>query len=241
MTSKEIDAQPTARPGSRASAVLAGGASAAHPVRIVVDVHEAKSGIAEGLVAFGVTVRVARLEVGDYFIGPSCIVERKRVRDLHASVLRGRFWPQILAVGRSCRHPYLLIEGTDIDRGPLHPASVRSLCLAVIEQGIPVLRSYQQRDSAIWLYRLALRRQRRGLPRDRPPYAQRPKRRVDATVGEALLSSVPGISTKMARALLARFGTVADVVAAGPTAWLEVPGFGPTRVRSLEEALAAER
>jgi ERCC4-type nuclease len=58
---------------------------------------------------------------------------------------------------------------------------------------------------------------------------------------EALLAAVPGISAVGARALLARFGSVAGVVAAGREAWLEVPGIGPERARALEEALIARR
>jgi len=56
-------------------------------------------------------------------------------------------------------------------------------------------------------------------------------------VAEALLASVPGISTTGARALLERFGTVAAVVAASPEEWLAVPGIGRERARALAESL----
>jgi DNA excision repair protein ERCC-4 len=227
-------------PGARASRTFAQPSDEpSRAVKIVVDVHEQRSGILEGLEALGARVALARLPAGDYAVGRGIVVERKRVLNLHAAVLEGKFWPQLGRLRAGCRGAYLLIEGTDIDRGPLHPASVRSLCLAVIDQGVPVLRSYQQRDSAIWLYRLALRAHSTGRPPDRPPYAQRPVTRTAASAAEALLASIPGISTTSARALLARFGSVAGVVAAGPAGWLEVDGIGPTRVSSLEEALCA--
>ncbi|TMM02258.1 MAG: hypothetical protein E6G02_11500 [Actinobacteria bacterium] len=40
-----------------------------------------------------------------------------------------------------------------------------------------------------------------------------------------------------ARALLARFGSVAGVLSAGPEEWLEVPGIGPDRAKALAETL----
>ncbi len=53
-----------------------------------------------------------------------------------------------------------------------------------------------------------------------------------------MLAAVPGISTARARALLARFGNVANVVAAGEQAWCEVPGIGPTRAKALAKTFA---
>src|SRR5712691_910700 len=120
----------------------------ASAVRVVVDVHEAKSGIAEMLAEFGASVERASLPAGDYAVGAETLIERKRVLDLHAAVLKGRLWPQLGKLRAACAFPYLLLEGTDVDRGPLQPNAVRGACLAVIDQGIALLRSDHQRDSA---------------------------------------------------------------------------------------------
>ncbi len=226
-------------PGAKPSPAFArrSGEAAARPVNIVADVHEARSGIPEGLAALGASVRAANLRSGDYILSGGTVVERKRVMDLHTAVGNGRFWPQMLKLLDSAAHPYLLVEGTDIDRGPLHPASVRSILLAVMAKGVPVLRSYQQKDSAIWIYRLAVSRQRPRRRHDRPAYAQLPSRKRPVDSGEALLAAVPGVSVALARALLARFESVGALIEAGPDRWSEVPGIGPARVRSLEQAL----
>jgi ERCC4-type nuclease len=163
------------------------------------------------------------------------------VLDLHAAVLKGRLWPQLGELRAACAFPYLLIEGTDIDRGPLHHNAVRGACLAVIDQGIALLRSGYQRDSALWIYRLAVRCQETEPAAERPAYAQRPRPKPGDETAEAFLAAVPGISTGSARALLERFGSVADVVAAGPDEWLTVPGIGPERVRALQETLTLRR
>lgn len=209
----------------------------ATPVKIVVDVHERQSGIADTLAELGAEIEFASLPAGDYAVGADTIVERKRVLDLHAAVLKGRLWPQLGKLRAACAFPYLLVEGTDIDRGPLHHNAIRGVCLAVIDQGIALLRSGYQRDSALWIHRLAVRCQEIEPAADRPAYAQRPRPKPGQETAEALLSAVPGISTSSARALLARFGSIAAVVAADPAEWLEVPGIGPERARALAETL----
>ena len=163
------------------------------------------------------------------------------VLDLHAAVLKGRLWPQLGKLRAACAFPYLLVEGTDIDRGPLHHNAVRGACLAVIDQGIALLRSGYQRDSALWIHRLAVRCQEIEPAAERPAYAQRPRPKPGEETAEALLAAVPGISTTSARALLERFGSVAAVVAAAPADWLAVPGIGPERARALEETFTLRR
>ena len=142
----------------------------APPVRIIVDVHERQSGIADTLRELGAEVEIASLPAGDYAVGADTLVERKRVLDLHAAVLKGRLWPQLGKLRAACAYPYLLVEGTDIDRGPLHHNAVRGACLAVIDQGIALLRSGYQRDSALWIHRLAVRCQEIEPAADRPAY-----------------------------------------------------------------------
>lgn len=111
----------------------------------------------------------------------------------------------------------------------------------MIDQGIALLRSGYQRDSALWIRRLAVRCQQLEPAADRPAYSQRPKPKPGEETAEALLASVPGISTSSARALLERFGSVTAVVGADPADWLTVPGIGPERARALEETFNLHR
>ena len=176
--------------------------------RIIVDAGERPSGMAGALERLGAAVEVGRLAAGDYDVGGACVVERKTVLDLHGSILSGRFWPQMGALRACSPAPHLLIEGMGLDRGPLHPNAVRGACLAVTELGIVVIRAEGRDDSARWLHRLALRRNRDEPSRDRPAYAQRPKISDPRAAAEAALAAVPGISVVCARALLDRFGSV---------------------------------
>jgi ERCC4-type nuclease len=129
-----------------------------------------------------------------------------------------------------------LIEGDNLDNGPLSRDAIRGACLAIADLGVPVLRSLHPSDSAVWLYRLASRRQQ-SPRRQRPAYAQRPKAEAGPHVAEAMLASVPGISTVSARAILTRFGSAAAVFGAAPEDWQAVYGIGARKAQSLAEAL----
>jgi ERCC4-type nuclease len=204
--------------------------------QIVVDVFESRSGIVDMLRNRGFEVEIRRLPVADYDLAGGILVERKTIFDFQLSLERGRLWRQLGELRDRARLPYLLLEGRNLDRGPVSGSAVRGACLAVIGQGVPVIASTDSADSAIWLHLLALRGSGARLPRDRPAYAQRLKPRSDQ-IKEAMLAAVPGISTKAARALLAEFGSVQGVLSAGHKAWLTVPGIGRVRAEALQRAL----
>jgi ERCC4-type nuclease len=198
-------------------------------VRVVVDVHE-PAAVRSELIRVGAEVIVDRLSIGDYQTSEA-LVECKTVRDLHLRLAAGRLWGQLGRLRRSGLRPFLLVEGPALDAGPISPAAIRGALLAAGENGVTVVRSEAQGDSALWLYRIACRPTRPR--RDRPIYAQRPK----APSPEAMVAAIPGISTVTARNLLSHFGTVAAVVKATDAELKDVSGIGPIRARTIREAL----
>jgi ERCC4-type nuclease len=203
--------------------------------RIVVDWWERQSGMPEALAALGVDVVVSHLDAADYDLGGGVLVERKTVVDLHLSLQRGRLWRQLDELRLAARLPYLLAEGVSLDIGSLSRRAVRGVCLAVMGLGIPVIRTDDVGDSALWLSVLARRRNGRRPRRDRPVYAQKLK---PGRVPEAMLTAVPGISVRRARALLAEFGTISGVLAAGPAEWTRVDGIGVGVATALADAVS---
>jgi ERCC4-type nuclease len=205
-------------------------------VKILVEVHERSSGIAGRLQELGANVEVTALPIGDYLVANGVLVERKSVIDLHESVRQGRLWLQLGRLRRSASRPFLLVEGENLDAGPLTPASIRGVCLAVLEQRVSILWAADACDAAYWIYRLAIRSRATRAAARRPPADQRPNARP-RDVPAAVLAAVPGISVTLANALLERFGTVEAVVRAGPAAWSTVAGIGPTRAAAMAKAL----
>jgi len=204
---------------------------------VVVDVHEGRCAVPDALEGLGATLVWRALPVGDYVVGSQSIVERKAVADLHDALLKGRLWPQLYRLRTSVREPWLIVEGTSFDAGPAPPDAIRGALIAAAERGIRLLRSESAEDTARWLHRLATRRQRAGASKDRPAYAQRPAPSTEREVAEAMLAAIPGISTVSARALLDRFGSIAEVIAASPEALRDVPGIGSARANALRSSI----
>jgi ERCC4-type nuclease len=108
----------------------------AERVKIKVDIFERRSRIGDLLDSLGASIEVARLPVGDFDVGGNTLVERKSVLDFHGSLVRQRFWRQLDELQQGCRYPFLLVEGVDLDVGPVSPAAIRGTCIAALRQGI---------------------------------------------------------------------------------------------------------
>ena len=200
---------------------------------IVCDIRERVSTVPAWLRGLGVDVEWASLATADYAIGRTVLVERKSVLDLHGSIMRGRFWPQVGRLKVAVLQPYLLVEGRDLDAGPLSPNAIRGCLVAAADNGLRLLRSSDARDTALWLHRLAVRHGDQPPRIDKPAYAQRPKPPDPERTAEAILASVPGISTHLARELIARFGNLNGVLNATPQDWATVKGIGRRRANAL--------
>jgi DNA excision repair protein ERCC-4 len=199
---------------------------------VLVDHRERGSAIPEALVAAGLDVRMTDLPVGDYVLGPWLAVERKGPTDLGASIRDGRIFDQAVRLQSAFPQAVLLVEGEP--RGMSEDAWRGAVC-RLVEDGFTVLHSLDAEDSAQWIVRLA-KRARRATPTTRTDGPRRAPRHPSAQA-ELMLSAVPGISTAMARSLLAALGSVAAVAAAAPQDLRRHPGIGRVRAARLAEAL----
>jgi len=67
-------------------------------------------------------VRVDRLDVGDYCVDGSVVIERKTYLDFATSLADGRLFPQAAALARSPHRPIVLLEGSKPPKMPdVHP------------------------------------------------------------------------------------------------------------------------
>jgi DNA excision repair protein ERCC-4 len=199
---------------------------------VLVDHRERGSSIPEALVAAGLDVQLTDLPVGDYVLGHGLAVERKGPTDLGASIRDGRIFDQAVRLQSAFPQAVLLIEGE-----PRHIAedAWRGAVCRLVEDGFTVLHSLDAEDSAAWIVRLA-KRARRAAPSVRTEGPRRAPRHPSAQA-EVMLSIVPGISSSMARSLLAAFGSIEAVAAAPPSALRGHPGIGRVRAARLAEAL----
>jgi ERCC4-type nuclease len=199
---------------------------------VLVDHRERGSSIPDALVAAGLEVRLTDLPVGDYVLGLGLAVERKGPNDLGASIRDGRIFDQAVRLQSAFAQAVLMVEGEP--RGIAEDAWRGAVC-RLVEDGVTVLHSLDAEDSAAWIVRLA-KRARRAEPTTRTDGPRRAPRHPSAQA-EAMLSVVPGISTTMARSLLAAYGSLAAVAAAAPEGLRQHPGIGRVRAGRLAEAL----
>src|SRR3954470_3993752 len=199
---------------------------------VLVDHRERGSAIPEALVAAGLDVRLTDLPVGDYVLGHGLAVERKGPQDLGASIRDGRIFDQAVRLQSAFAQAVLLLE--DEPRGIAEDAWRGAVC-RLVEDGFTVLHSLDAEDSAAWIIRLAKRARRAGPTS--PITGPRRAPRHPSAQAEVMLSAVPGISSTMARSLLAAYGSLAAVAAAAPEGLRRHPGIGRVRAARIAEAL----
>ncbi len=113
-----------------------------------------------------------RLDVADFLCSTECAVERKRGDDLVSSIKDGRFRDELTRLTETFEKPVLIIEdlGRAFIMGNFSPASVYgALGSAALRFGIPVIPTRNSDDTALLLYRLAVREQveRKNAPEAR--------------------------------------------------------------------------
>lgn len=213
--------------------------AASNVPEVVVDTREFQSPLARRLLEDGVRVKAERLDVGDYRIGETLVVERKTVDDLAASIVDGRFFdqvPRLGAVGRGL----LLVEGdldgqTRLSRNALAGAAAS----AYVEHGVGLVVVPDAHTASDFVAALARRRRRMG-EEPKVPARPSPKRADEAAVARHLFEGLPGVGPVLADRLRERFGSMARLVAVSAEELAAVDGVGTNRARAIQAALRGE-
>ena len=205
------------------------------PLVVIADHREIPSGVPPALEKLGVRVELATLPAGDYVVRTQTKIERKTVRDLHSAVASSRFWQQLNRLRASAQYPIVVVEGQNLDAGPLSKSGVRGALVALGDRGIPVIRSTGPDDTALWIRSIALSRTPRKRVWVRPPY-RRPTGARDG-IEVSMLCAIPLVTLPAARALVARFGSIRSIAQATPAELRAVPGIGPRRADAVHRAL----
>lgn len=102
-------------------------------------------------------VRMDRLATGDYLVNGEVLVERKTIRDLVASLVDGRLFPQMARLAHSPYRPLLLLEGPTPSSMPdVHDHSVEGALVSIAAiWRVPVVYSSDSEQSARMLRFLA--------------------------------------------------------------------------------------
>ena len=203
--------------------------------RIAIDDRERGSGVIEALRTHpNVELTVRRLELGDYLIDRTLVVERKTLSDFALSVVDGRLFAQASRLARTDRaRPCFILEGTTDD----HPDPVISrsamqgaIIALTLVFGLPLLRSTCPQETADLILFAADQLQRRD--------SAAPKRQGYHPKGLArqqsfLLQAIPEIGPARAKLLLDTFGSPAGVASANIEDLRAVEGIGESASQSI--------
>ena len=208
-------------------------------VQIVVDDRERSPGVLAALRTFdGVELRVARLDIGDYAVGPNLVVERKTVSDFVQSVIDGRLFRQARRLSRfSSGLRFLVLEGADGDlrqRGLSQHAVHGALITLNLVFGLPVLRTLDPVETAHLLVIAGrqLRRRMTSLARLHPS-VNAPSRSTQLR----MLPAIRDIGPLRASALLEHFGSIRSISAATLDELVVVPGIGQRTAHRIHWAM----
>jgi len=209
-------------------------------IAIRADTREVQSGI-PGLLetTYGVQVEIAQLPVGDYELGgtPLRVVERKTAPDFVASIADQRVFAQVEALLASGVAPLIVLEG-DWSSVPsqMHPNAIRgALTYLTGILAVPLLPSPSPTGTAALLASLAKQLQVGYQQPGGASPARKAKTLEDQQI--SVLTALPGIGPSTARALLAHFGSIQQVLLASAEELATISGITPARAARLIDIL----
>lgn len=207
-------------------------------MEIEIDDRERDDRVAAALGQYpSVQVIRTRLKAGDYRVNGRCVYERKTLADFACSLADGRLFSQAGRLTRISPGCALILEGPEEawpGTGPSRESILGALVSLTLFSGLPLLRTRDPVETARVLVFSAdqlLRWTSGGFPRPGQP-ARGPRRRQ-----LFVLQGLPGIGPHRAERLLERFGTVAEVFAAGIPALSEVEGIGPATAEAVHRVI----
>ncbi|HUI00901.1 MAG TPA: ERCC4 domain-containing protein [Nitrososphaerales archaeon] len=208
------------------------------PPRVVADERERPSGVPDLLSKLGVRVYFTKLAVGDYVVNPEIAAERKALGDFISSVYDGRLFSQAASLAASYRKPYIIVEGDISQVGKLvknvstYYGALASVTLAY-DLRLMHTGSAEETAQAI----AALIRNSRSKPVPAGLYQAPPKSKDEAQQQLYFVSSLPGVGTKLAKRMLARYGTPRRVVSLTESQLAMIPGVGAKRASRIAKVL----
>ncbi len=197
-------------------------------LKIIIDARESASMVPRLLKRRGIDIKMQNLEVGDYLIPPSVLVERKSYGDFAASIYDGRLFSQAVELvnQEEIDHCFLIIESERKMGASLRMEAEHGAILSLLlDFDIHVIFSHTPAETVDYLIALARRFQevRRGK-------VKVPVRSTAALtlreIRELMLLQISGINKTKARKILDHFQTLEGVFRASREDLEQVEGIG---------------
>lgn len=206
---------------------------------IVVDSRELASSVARELLEHGIVSKPKIIEVGDYVLSDRLVVERKTAEDFLQSIIDKRLLKQVLRLRQSYDRPVMILEGEGLySKRSIHPNAIRgALASIVVDFGIPIIFSRDEKDTAALLAAMLKREKAEG----REAAQIRGDKRVLTLQEqqESVIAGLPGVNITLARRLLKKFKSVEGVFGAAEGDLTKVQGVGEKKAREMRRVITA--
>ena len=175
-------------------------------------------------------IDIKLLDAGDIVVN-GLGIERKTIADFFMTLKEGRLFSQLQRLKRGYIRQLLLIEGRGmrfhLDNEPLMALYVR-ICAG---WQIPLVHTRDGKHTAQVIKQIASQ----DITESAGPIRPRPRNSAYKIKEPVLrlLTSIPGIGTKRAVALITHFRSVDSIMGANESQLLEVPGIGPSHAASI--------
>jgi ERCC4-type nuclease len=207
---------------------------------IIVDSREANTAtkIVKGLREYGVNVRVATLEKGDYVLSDVCAVERKTVQDFVYTLTHRYLFEQLFKLKEAYPKSLILLEGylpMIYKFSRIQPASVWGAMFNLARNGVAIVNTTSYKETTDFLYVAARQEQ---IVEKRLPTVH-PVKKVE-TVADAqmyFVASLPNIGREKAAAILKSYKTPLSAMINVDDWPKTVYGLGPKISRKVKEVL----
>jgi DNA excision repair protein ERCC-4 len=217
-------------------------------IRIVVDERERNSRVPDLLKSMGVFVDYKQLLVGDYIVSAETIIERKTINDLISSVFDGRLFIQCSDLINHYSKPLIIVEGnlTDLDTREDFQSDSKlivdklrvayeTLIKIALDFRIPILYTNSVFYTAELLVLLT---SNQFKSKDSGPLLKKIKKSNPFFLQQLyVLTSLPGVGTKVATRLLDKFQSPRNVLNASIAELARVPGVGNMRAEKIRKIL----
>lgn len=210
-------------------------------VTVVVDYRELKSQVCKELFELGIKLNPQPLEVADFQASERVGIERKTQEDFLQSIIDGRIFSQAIELSNSFSNPIIMLEGSEdiFSIRDIHENSIRGAISSIlIDYKIPILRTYDEADTARYIAQIAKREQ---LELKREVQIRGDKRAFSLREWqEYIVASLPNVGLKLAQNLLRQLGSVQNVFTADEESLKKVEKIGEKKAKDIRKIVTEE-
>lgn len=207
-------------------------------VTVFADYREKGSSVVKELIESNASIKLEKLDAGDFLLSSRAGVEYKTVADFVNSIVDGRLLGQIKELKRNFEKPLIIVEGTEdiYSIRKVHPNAIRGMLATItVSYGIPIIYTKNSRETAALLMVIAKREQDESGRNFSMHGAKKPLTLKEQQ--EFIVSSLPSVGPGLAKELLKELGSVKSIINADEESLKKVEKVGEKIAKNIKKAV----